>query len=50
MPVRMENLKQKIKDQFAALPEFFTGKPVLAMKQKLIKVQGDTLDAKNIRI
>ena len=46
----MENLKQKIKDEFAALPEFFTTKAVLAMKQKMIKVHGGTFDGKNIRI
>jgi hypothetical protein len=46
----MAHLKQKIKEEFAALLEFFTMKAVLAMKQKLVKVQGDTLDCKKIRI
>jgi hypothetical protein len=50
MPDRMENLKQKITDEFAALPEFFATKAVLALKQKLNKVQGDTFDSKKIRI
>ena len=49
----MAELKQRITDAFAAIPDFIIMKAVLAMKQrvkKLIEVEGGTFEGQKINI
>ena len=52
VPANMAELKQRIKNEFSAIPEFIVRKSVLAMRdrcKKVIKVNGGTFEGELIK-